>query len=157
MVNESSKKSFIKTIIPNVFKATVWGIITYVLVGYLPTLLFPIGFLPLGYDQLFDLFVGIAVFFAVITNLFSGTIFGYAFSIARALIMIVYFIIAFNGGIISLTMPMQEFTVSLVVDVKAFLMILVLVNLLGIGKSLLQVTGFLAKRVEAEQLNQRSF
>jgi len=28
-----------------------------------------------------------------------------------------------------------------------------LVNLLGIGKSLLQVTGFLAKKVEADQLN----
>ncbi len=68
--------------------------------------------------------------------------------------MIIYFIIALNGGIISLTMPMQEFTVSLVVDVKAFLTILVLVNLLGIGKSLLQVTGFLAKKVEANQLNQ---
>ena len=154
MVNESSKKSFIKKMVPNVIKAAVWGIITYVLIGYLPTLLFPIGFLPFGYNQLFDLFVGIAVFFAVITNLFSGTIFGYAFNIARALIMIIYFIVAFNGGIISLTMPMQEFTVSLVVDVKAFLLILVLVNLLGIGKSLLQVTGFLAKKVEAEQLNQ---
>jgi hypothetical protein len=139
--------------IPNVFKAAVWGIITYVIVGYLPTLLFPIGFLPFGYNQLFDLFVGIAVFFAIITNLFSGTIFGYAFSIARALIMIIYFIAAFDGGIISLTMPMQEFTVSLMVDVKSFLAILVLVNLLGIGKNLLQVTGFLAKKVEADQLN----
>jgi len=102
---------------------------------------------------LLDLFVGIAVFFAVITNLFSGTIFGYAFSIARALIMIIYFIAAFNGGIVSLTMPLREFTVSIVVDVKAFLTILVLVNLLGIGKSLLQVTGFLAKKVEADKLN----
>jgi hypothetical protein len=67
--------------------------------------------------------------------------------------MMIYFIAAFNGGIISLTMPMQEFTVSLMVDVKAFLAILVLVNLLGIGKNLLQVTGFLAKKVEADQLN----
>jgi len=153
MVNENSKKSFIKKMVPNVFKAAVWGVITYVLVGYLPTLLFPIDFLPFGYGQLFDLFVGIAVFFAVITNLFSGTIFGYAFSIARALIMIIYFIAAFNGGIVSLTMPLREFTVSIVVDVKAFLTILVLVNLLGIGKSLLQVTGFLAKKVEADKLN----
>jgi hypothetical protein len=70
--------------------------------------------------------------------------------------MIIYFIVALNGGIISLTMPIQEFTVNFVVDVKVFLMILVLGNLLGIGKSLLQVIGFLAKKVEAEQLNQRS-
>lgn len=153
MVKESSEKSLIRKMTPNVFKAAAWGIFTYMIVGYLPTLLFPINFIPFGYNQLFDLFVGIAVFFAVITNLFSGTIFGYAFSIARGLVMIVYFIVAFNGGIISLTMPMQEFTVSLVVDVKAFLTILVLVNLLGIGKSLLQVTNFLAKKVEANQLN----
>jgi len=51
-------------------------------------------------------------------------------------------------------MPMSEVMVNLVVDVKVFLAILVLVNLLGIGKSLLQVTNFLAKKVEASQLNQ---
>jgi hypothetical protein len=154
MVKESSEKSFIRKMVPNVFKAAVWGIFTYMIVSYLPTLLFPIDFLPFGYNQFFDLFVGIAVFFTVITNLFSGTIFGYAFSIARGLVMIIYFIVAFNGGIISLTMPMSEVTANLVVDVKAFLTILVLVNLLGIGKSLLQVTNFLAKKVEANQLNQ---
>ena len=153
MVKGNSKKTLIRKMIPNVLKAAVWGIITYVFVGYLPTLIFPIDFLPFGYNQLFDLFVGIAVFFAVITNLFSGTIFGYAFNIAKGLVMIIYFIIAFNGGIISLTMAMSEVVVSLVVDVKAFLVILVLVNLLGIGKTLLQVTSFLAKKVEPSQLS----
>jgi len=49
---------------------------------------------------------------------------------------------------------MSEVTASLVVDVKVFLLILVLVNLLGIGKNLLQVTNFLAKKVEANQLRQ---
>jgi len=34
MVNENSKKSFIKKMVPNVFKAAVWGVITYVLVGF---------------------------------------------------------------------------------------------------------------------------
>ena len=153
MVKGNSKKTLIRKMIPNVLKAAVWGIITYVFVGYLPTLIFPMDFLPFGYNQLFDLFVGIAVFFAVITNLFSGTIFGYAFNIAKGLVMIIYFIIAFNGGIISLTMAMSEVVVSLVVDVKAFLVILVLVNLLGIGKTLLQVTSFLAKKVEPSQLS----
>lgn len=153
MVKESSEKSLIRKMVPNVSKAAVWGIFTYMIVSYLPTLLFPIDFLPFGYNQFFDLFVGIAVFFAVITNLFSGTIFGYAFSIARGLVMIIYFIVAFNGGIISLTMPMLEVTVNLVVDVKAFLAILVLINLLGIGKSLLQITNFLAKKVESSQLS----
>lgn len=153
MVKESSEKSLIRKMIPNVFKAAVWGIITYVFVGYLPTLIYPMDFLPFGYNQLFDLFVGIAVFFTVITNLFSGTIFGYAFSIARAVVMIIYFIVAFNGGIISLTMPMSEVMVNLVVDVKVFLAILILVNLLGIGKSLLQITNFLAKKVESSQLS----
>jgi hypothetical protein len=154
MVKESGEKSLVRKMIPNVFKAAVWGMITYVFVGYLPTLLFPMDFLAFGFNQLFDLFVGIAVFFAVITNLFSGTILGYAFSIARALVMIIYFIFALDGGIISLSMPISEVTASFVVDVKAFLTILVLVNLLGIGKNLLQVTSFLAKKVEANQLRQ---
>jgi hypothetical protein len=154
MVKESGEKSLVRKMIPNVFKAAVWGMITYVFVGYLPTLLFPMDFLAFGFNQLFDLFVGITVFFAVITNLFSGTILGYAFSIARALVMIIYFIFALDGGIISLSMPISEVTASFVVDVKVFLTILVLVNLLGIGKNLLQVTSFLAKKVEANQLRQ---
>jgi len=52
-------------------------------------------------------------------------------------------------------MPIEGTTVNLVVDLKAFLAILILVNLLGIGKSMLEVMNLLAKKVETSQLLRR--
>ncbi|NIR87553.1 hypothetical protein GWO13_08370 [Candidatus Bathyarchaeota archaeon] len=155
MVEKGSTKGLIEKLILRVLKAALWGALTYVFVYYLPNLIYPMDLLPLGYSQFFYLFVGIVVFFAVVTKLFSGTIFEHAFSIARALIMIIYFIAVFNGGIISLTMSMEEAAVNLVINLKAFLAILILVNLLGIAKSMFKVTKFLAKKVETSQLSVR--
>jgi len=153
MVKKENTKGLIKKLIPRVIKAAIWGTLTFVFVYYLPTLIYPMDLLPAGYNQFFYLFAAIAVFFAVVTKLFSGTILEHAFSIAKALIIIIYFITVFNGGIISLTMPMEEATVKLVVDLKAILVILILVNLLGIAKSMFQLTRFLAKKVETSQLS----
>ena len=153
MIEEGNRKGLIEKLIPRVLKATLWGALTYVFVYYLPMLIYPMDLLPLEYSQLFYLFVGITVFFTVVTKLFSGTILEHAFGIARALIMIIYFIAVFDGGIISLTMPMMGTTVNLAVDLKAFLTILILVNLLGIAKSMFQATKFLAKKVETSQLS----
>lgn len=148
MVKKVNTKGLVKKLIPRILKAAIWGTLTFVFVYYLPTLIYPMSFLPAGYNQFFYLFAGICVFFAVVTKLFSGTILEYAFSITKALIIIIYFITVFNGGIVSLTMPMEEATVNLVVDLKAILTILILVNLLGIAKTMFQLTRFLAKKVE---------
>lgn len=153
MVEEAKRKGLMNKLIPRVLKAALWGTFTYVFVYYLPRLIYPMDLFPLEYNQFFYLFVGIAVFFAVVVKFFSGTIFEHAFSIARALILIIYFIAVFNGGIISLTMPMEATTVNLLVDLKAFLAILILMNLLEIGKSMFQLTNFLAKRAESSQLS----
>lgn len=152
MIEERSKKGLMEKLFPRVAKAALWGALTWAFAYYLPMLIFPIDLLPLGYSQFFHLFVGIVVFFAVVVKLFSGTIFEYAFSIARGLIMIIYFVVVLNGGILSLSISIEETAVNLVVDLKAFLVILILVNLLGIAKSMLQATRFLAKKVETSQL-----
>ncbi|NIW14546.1 MAG: hypothetical protein GWN31_11585, partial [Candidatus Thorarchaeota archaeon] len=110
MVDERSRKKLMNMLIPRTIKAALWGTFTYVFVYYLPRLIYPMDVLPLEYNQFLYLFVGIAVFFAVVVKFFSGTILEHAFSIARALILIIYFVAVFNGGIISLTMPMEETT-----------------------------------------------
>jgi len=153
MVEEGKRKGLMNKLIPRVLKAALWGMFTYVFVYYLPRLIYPMDLFPLAYNQFFYLFVGIAVFFAVVIKFFSGTIFEHAFSIARALILIIYFIAVFNGGVISLTMPMEETTVNLLVDLKVFLAILILMSLLEIGKSMFQLTNFLAKKAESSQLS----
>jgi len=155
MVEEENKRAFIKNIILRVLKAASWGFVTYILVYYPLVLMYPSGAMPFEYSQLFNVFVAMVVFFAVITKLFSGTILEYAFSVAKALFMIIYFFYAFNGGAIGLTVPVSETTVNLVLDLRAFLAVLILVNLLALSKSVLQATEFLARKVEASELSVR--
>jgi len=155
MVEEGNTRAFIKKIVLRVFKATLWGFITYLLVYYPLMLVYPFELLPSGYNQLFNVFVTIVVFFAVATKLFSGTILEYAFSIARTLIIITYFFYVFNGGVVSLTVPVSETTVNLVLDLRAFLAMLIFVNLLALAKSVLQAMSFLARKVESSQLSLR--
>jgi len=155
MVKEGNTRAFIKKIILRVFKAASWGFITYLLVCYPLTLIYPFGLLPSGYNQLFNVFVTMVVFFAVVTKFFSETILEYALSIAKALFIIIYFFYVFNGGVVSLTVPVSETTVNLVLDLRAFLAMLIFVNLLALAKSVLQAMSFLARKVEASQLSLR--
>jgi len=155
MVEERNKKGLMRRLIPNVLKAALWGTITFLFVYFLPMLLYPMELLPIEFSQLFYVFVGITVFFTVITKLFSGTILEHAFSMTRALVMIIYLIAVFHGGIIRLTMPMEEAPVNLAADLTAILAILTLVNLLGIAKSMFQITEFLARKTESSQLIER--
>lgn len=155
MVEEGNTRAFIKKIVLRVFKAASWGFITYLLVYYPLMLIYPFELLPSGYNQLFNVFVTVVVFFAVVTKLFSGTILEYALSITKTLIIITYFFYVFNGGVISLTVPVSETTVNLVLDLRAFLAMLIFVNLLVLAKSVLQATSFLARKAEASQLSVR--
>jgi len=155
MVEEGNTRAFIKKIVLRVFKAALWGFITYLLVYYPLMLVYPFKLLPSGYNQVFNVFVTIVVFFAVVTKLFSGTILEYAFSIAKTLIIVTYFFYIFNGGVISLTIPVSETTVNLVLNLKAFLAMLIFVNLLGLAKSILQAMNFLARKAETSQLSVR--
>lgn len=154
MVEGSSIKSLVKKLFPRCLKAGIWGTVTYFLVYYLPMLIYPLEELPFEYTApLLQLFVVIAVFFAVVTQLFSGTLLEHAFGIAKALIMIAYFIYIFSGGVISLTMPISGTLVDLVVDLKAVLAMIISVNLLTLAKNMLQITNILAKKVETSQLS----
>jgi hypothetical protein len=155
MAEEGNTRALIKRIALRVFKAALWGFVTYLLVYYPVRLLYPLEALPFEYSQLFNVFVTMVVFFAVATKLFSGTILEYAFSMAKALFIIIYFLYAFNGGVISLTVPVSETTVNLVLDLRAFLAMLIFVNLLALAKSVLQATDFLARKAEAGQLSVR--
>jgi len=155
MVEEGNTRTFIKKIVLRVFKAASWGFITYLLVYYPLMLIYSFEALPFGYNQLFNVFLTMIVFFAVVTKLFSGTILEYAFSIAKTLIIITYFFYVFNGGVISLTVPVSGTTVNLVLDLRAFLAMLIFVNLLALAKSVLQAMNFLARKAEASQLSVR--
>jgi hypothetical protein len=159
MADEGNLKSFLKKITPNVTKAVLKGFIMFLLTYLLPTLLVeallpygsPFG-LPSEYTTLLYAFSAIVVFFTVVTELFSGTILQHAFSIGRAIVLIVYFIYALNGGIFTSTfqIPEQPQAIHVLADLRAFLAMLIFVNLLGFAKAMLEAISFLSGKAELE-------
>ena len=147
---ELNAKLIMKTVIPRVLKATVWGTFTFVMVYYLPLMLIPKdipqNIIPFDYTaQLFD-FAMISIFFAVVGQLFSGTVIGCGFGIARAIVIIAYFFVVSDGGIFSVTLPISEITVNLTLDITIILLMIVSVNLLSIAKNLFEAITLLTEK-----------
>ena len=147
---ELNAKFVTKTVLPRVLKATVWGTFTFVLVYYLPLMLIPKdipqNIIPFDYTaQLLD-FAMISIFFAVVGQLFSRTIIGCGFGIARALVIIAYFFVVSDGGVFSVTLPISEVTVNLTLDITIILLMIVSVNLLSIAKNLFEAITLLTEK-----------
>ena len=143
---ELNANLIMKTVIPRVFKATVWGSATFLVVYYLPMMLIPTDFLPLDYTTtLFD-FTLISVFFVVVRQLLSGTIIGCGFGIARALVISVYFFTVADGGIFSLSLPITEVMINFTFDISIILLMIVSVNLFDIAKNILEAITILTDK-----------
>ena len=145
MVN-ITRKYFWNQIVPRVLKAIVWGSLTFLIVYYLPMLIFPQDLLPVEYTVPLADFAMISVFFAIVGQLFSGTIIGCGFGVAKALVLITYFFIISEGGIFSLTIPVTEIMINVSVDISIILLMIVSVNLFGIAKNLLEAITILNKK-----------
>lgn len=143
---EINSKFFIKTVVPRVLKATVWGILTFIVVYYLPQLILSNAMLPMEYGTAILDFALISVFFVVVGQLFKGTILGCGFGIARALVIITYFFTVADGGIFSLALPISEVRINLTVDISIILLMIVSVNLFDIAKNLLEAISLLTEK-----------
>ena len=143
---EAIAKLFLKEAFPRVLKATVWGALTFLVVYWLPMMLYPTDMLPLDYATPLAQFATIAVFFAVVGQLFSGTIIGCGFGVAKAIVVIAYFFAVSDGGVFSVTLPISELTVNLAVDISILLLMIVSVNLINIAKNLLAAIDLLTEK-----------
>ena len=131
-------KLFMKTILPRVIKAAIWGVISYLLVYYLPQMLLSSDMVPMDFSEsLFDYGL-ITVFFVIMGQLFSGTIIGCGFGIAKALTIMVFFFSVADGGLFSMTLPITEVVVNLTFDISVILVMIVSVNLFDIARNLLE-------------------
>jgi len=97
-----------------------------------------------NFQQAIEIFVMIYILFIITEELTSGTIFQYFFNTARALFMIFYLIFLLKSGVIGITFQ----GVSLIVDLRLFLVIAMLLSLLGLAKSMLQAINFLNEKSE---------
>lgn len=137
--------------LPRVAKAAIKALIYIIVIYVIPALI--IGqasqFAPdlfANYTPVLGLFVGVIVFFVVASELTSGTIISYAFSVGRAIVLLVFFVLALNGGIIE----SDVMGLSLWVDIRIFLMMLVTIDLLSLAKSVLQAVNFMQESAEGQ-------
>jgi hypothetical protein len=149
---ELNSRFFLKNLVPRVLKAAVWGSLTYIVVYYLPLILFPSEIIPFYYASEVLSFAIIAVFFVVVGALVSGTIVGYGLGVARGIIIIAYFLGISDSGVISVTVPVAEVPIYLTVDISIILLMIISVGLLDIVRNLLQALVFLTKKTAVGDL-----
>jgi len=146
----------LRKMVPRIAKAVIKGLLYFVLLYVVPMFLVSqaSAFAPRlfsDYAQVVTLFAAVIIFFAVASELTSGTIFQHALNIGKALILIIFFVVALDGGIVRLDLNIQEgFPISIIADLRVYLMMLIAIDLMGLAKSVLQAINFLSETVEKQ-------
>ncbi len=155
MLEDQPKKSLWRRMLPRIAKAAVKAVFYLVFLYIIPTLIVSqlSSFAPSifsTYENYLAIFAGVIIFFVVASELTAGTIYQHAFNIGRALVLLVFFVIALQGGIISQNFVAQGYTFHLAVDLRIYLAILISIDLLTLGRSVLQAIDFMSQRVEQQ-------
>lgn len=125
-------------------KATVKGILFYIMYFVLWSFISPITeFIP-GLQQIVETFFIIYIVLMILGELTSGTIYQYFLNVAKALFVTLYLILELRGGVFSLAFNGLNFFV----DLRAILAVVVLLSLLGVAKSIIQAVNFLVEKAE---------
>jgi hypothetical protein len=143
-----AKKDFRKSLREITFKAlkaTIKGVIFYGIYFVLSIFLTPISEIFPNFQKAIEIFVTTYILLIIAETLTSGTILQYFFNTAKTLFVIFYLIFLLKGGVIGTNFQ----GVSLVVDVRLFLVISMLLNLLGLAKSVLQAINFMNEKAES--------
>ena len=152
MVEKGQTKTFARKFVPRIIKAALLVIITYLALYFLSAFIEPFqSFFP-WYAPTTNLFAAVFMIFLVAGVFTSGTIYQYVFGVARALVMMIFFIYVLNGGIVALAVPVEGASVNVMVDLTVILAMLVLICLLGIGKNVVQAINFVSAKVETKEL-----
>jgi hypothetical protein len=156
-MTEINSNFIVKEVLPRVTKAAIWGIVTFIVFYYVPMILIPQdlseNLIQFDYRaQLFN-FAMISVFFAVAGQIFSKTIFGCGFGIAKAIIIILYFFMVSDGGIFKLKIPFEEYTLNFTLDISIILLMIVSVNVLSIAKNLFEAVNILHEKSTKNDLD----
>jgi len=125
-------------------KATIKGVLFYGIYFVLSMFLAPVSEIVPGFQQMIEVFVMVYIFLMIIGELTAGTIFHHFFNGAKALFVIFYLVFSLNGGIVGTTFQ----NVSLIIDLRLFLVVAMLLGLLGFAKSVLQAINFLNEKAE---------
>jgi hypothetical protein len=140
--------------VPRIIKATVkgllWFVILYVLYTFLISSLSKLAPSFFGhYEFLFSVYIYIFVFFVVASELTSGTIFQHAFNIGKAFVLMIFTVYALSGGIVSIYFENMD----IVADLRIYLVMLLTIGVFGLAKNVLKAINFLSEKTEIDKLS----
>jgi len=141
--NTSSKRN-LRGIVFRALKATVKGILFYIIYYVVSQLIAPILMLVPGLQQMIETFFIIYIVLMMVGDLTSGTIYQHFFNVAKALFVIGYMLFSLEGAVFGTSFG----NVSLMVDLRMFLVIAVLLSLLGLAKTVLQTINYMSEKAE---------
>lgn len=97
-----------------------------------------------GLQGMLTTFVTIYVALMVVSDLTAGTLIQHFFNGAKCLFVVAYFIFSLNSGVLDLNLG----NMNLIIDVRLFLMLATLFELLALAKSIIQGIYFVNERIE---------
>ena len=142
------KKDFKKRIQEITFKAlkaTMKGILLYGVYFILSMFLASISEMVPGFQQIVETFVMVYIILTTFAELVSETIFQHFFNMAKALFVILYLVFSLKSGVMGITFQ----NVNLIIDLRSFLVAVMLLSLLGLAKSMFQAIDFLNAKADA--------
>jgi hypothetical protein len=139
-----SSKSRLRSIIFKAAKATIKAVIVYVAYFFIWSLLSPLSELIPVLQQMLETFVIIYIVLMILGDLTSGTIYQHFFSAAKTLFVVGYLILSLNGGIFGVTFE----NISLMIDLRIFVIIAMILSLLGLAKSVIQAIDYMNNKAE---------
>ncbi|HYB68394.1 MAG TPA: hypothetical protein VEC97_02510 [Candidatus Acidoferrales bacterium] len=141
---ENRPKEGIRKNVLKVVKAAVKATIVFVIYAIVIQLLAPISSIIPSLQQMIQTFIIVYVVLMIISDLASGTFFQHVFNGARALFVMIYLVFFLNAGIFEYASG----SLSLTVDLRLFLVIAMMLELLGLAKAVLQAINYANERAE---------
>lgn len=142
--HDSDAKHTIRKYLLRALKITLKVIIISVIYVFLSRFLAPASIFIPALQEIMMTFTVVYVVLMVVSDVTAGTIFQHFFNGARALFVIAYLILSLNRGILNITSG----NINLIIDVRLFLIVIMLLGLLGLARSIMQAISFASERAE---------
>jgi len=143
-IEDSSLGKKMRKTVFTIAKTAIKTAIVCILYVILSQVLAPLSPLVPGLQQMLQTFIIVYVALMIVSNLTSGTVFQHIFGAARCGFVMAYLIVSLNSGIFDYTFG----SVSLIVDLRMFLVIVMMLELLGLAKSVILAIDFVSQKAE---------
>ena len=143
-IEDSSYRKKMRKTVFTIAKTVIKTAIVCILYVILSQVLAPLSPLIPGLQQMLQTFIIVYVALMIVSNLTSGTVFQHIFGAARCGFVMAYLIVSLNSGIFDYTFG----SVSLMVDLRVFLVIVMMLEILGLAKSVILAIDFMSQKAE---------